>query len=73
VESQESVCTKGLFGKKKCQTRHHILRPKEGQKLSYLDNEFLEVARKKSFKNFYFGDLSSGQIWLIPLVYDDDS
>jgi hypothetical protein len=46
VQSQESV-QKGLFGnKKKCQT-HHILRPKEGQKLSSLDNEFLEVARKK--------------------------
>ncbi len=41
--------------------------------MSYLDNEFLEVARKKSFKNFYFGDLNSGQIWLIALVYDDDS
>jgi hypothetical protein len=31
------------------------------------------LPEKKALK-FYFGDwLTSGQIWLIPLVYDDDS
>jgi hypothetical protein len=44
---------------------------KKVQKLSYLDNEFLEITRTKQYpERFLLCWLTSSKIWLIPLVDD---
>ncbi len=49
---------------------------KKGQKSPYLDNEFMEVAIKKMFRDsknnlgYIVSSVTSSEIWLIPLMVD---
>jgi hypothetical protein len=64
--------TKGFLAKKICKSLY-ILREKS-QKLSYLDNEFMEVDRTNGDqKNKFTWLVTSSQIWLIPPVDDHQS